>query len=244
MRRSAYSSSPGGTRRRSCESTAPRSAAPPPCAIQVPAQALGVPRRFRAERASVGVLEVAQARAQVDRERRQLARRQRPDQALAAQEGTGPGDPAAPAELRNDDGDEGDDRAEPGDHQEQVATRVLAALLDEAEIVQQHQLGDRPVVADDLVRAHLYRAARDLHHRRLTFRYLARRLALERRRIVVRAQEQLVVACAQADRDQALIAYGAVEKRLQARAFGVGHGARDRVRKRVRQQLAAQHQVA
>ena len=176
---------------------------------------------------------------------RQLARGgHRPDQALAAHEGARPGDPAAPAQLGDDDGDEGDDRPQPRDHQDQVATGVLAALLDEAEIVQEHQLGDRAGVADDLVRADLHRATGDLDHRSLPLCHLLRRLALERPRIVVGAQQQLPVARAQADRDEAFVAHRPVEQRLQAHALGILDGVRDRVRERVGEQLAAGHQVA
>ena len=58
-----------------------------------------------------------------------------------------PDDPAAPAELRDDHGDQRDDQAEPGDEEDQVAPRVLAAPVDEAQVVQQHQPGHAPGVA-------------------------------------------------------------------------------------------------
>ena len=53
------------------------------------AQAVRVPLGLRPERAAVFVLEVAQPRAQLGGERRELGRRrqQRPQQALAAQDG-------------------------------------------------------------------------------------------------------------------------------------------------------------
>ena len=130
------------------------------------AQPVRIPRRVRTERSAVLVLEVAQPEAQVRGKRRELARRcDRPDQALAAQQRARPGNPAAPAELGDDDGDEGDHGAERGDQNDKVLLGVLAALGDEAEILQHHQICDRPGLAHNLVNADVNRTACDANHR-------------------------------------------------------------------------------
>ena len=58
---------------------------------------------------------------------------------LAAQQRAQPLHPAAPGELRDGDGDEGDDRAHDDEEVEQIAAGLLAAALDEAHVVNQHE---------------------------------------------------------------------------------------------------------
>ena len=90
---------------------------------------------------AVLVLQVAQAGAQVGREGRQFGRRgsiglSRPSPRMQRAHAV---DPAAPAQLGHDHGDQRDHQAQRGDQADQVAARVLAAALDEAQVVQQHQ---------------------------------------------------------------------------------------------------------
>ena len=65
------------------------------------------------------------------------------------------GDPAAPAQLRDDHRDQRDHQAQPGDEQDQVAARVLAAPLDEAQVVQQHQTARQHRLREDRGRGNL-----------------------------------------------------------------------------------------
>ncbi len=111
-------------------------------------QALGAPVGLGALHAAVFVLEVAQALAQVGRERLQLHRGRgrraahRADDALAAQQRAHPQHPATPAQLRHHHRDQRHHQAQRRDQADQVAARVLAALLDEAQVVQQHEPAD------------------------------------------------------------------------------------------------------
>ena len=209
------------------------------------AQPLLVPGRFRPERAPVLVLEIAQAQAQVGGERRQLATgAPRPDQAFATQQRAGAGQPAAPADLRDDDGDERDHGAEAGDEDDQIAPRVLAAFGDEAEVLQQHEVGDRPRLARHRMHADVDRPAFDAHDRRRQLGDVARFLAAEGRRIVVGVADEETARRAQADRDQALVLRRAIEERHQTTPLRIVDRLGDRIGQRVGDQLAAQVEVA
>ncbi len=89
------------------------------------------------------VLQLAQQRLHVARDRAQLRRRvrRRPQDALAAQQRAQPGDPAPPRQLRDDDGDQRDARRQRREEVEEVPARLLAAALDEAHVVHEHELG-------------------------------------------------------------------------------------------------------
>ena len=210
------------------------------------AQPLGVPSGLELERAAVLVLQVAQSRAEVGCERRELARwRDRADQALAAQQRLRTGDPAAPTQLRDHDRDQRDHPAEPRDQEDQVAAGVLTAPGDEAQVVQQHEVGDRlPGVVDHRMDADVRRSARDLDDRRIGNRRQARCVAGERGRVVLGVREKLPAARAQADGDQPLVLGGAREERHQPPAIRVGEGFGDRIRERVGEELAARVEIA
>jgi hypothetical protein len=94
----------------------------------------------RGPAAPVFVLQVAQPGAQVGGKRRQFrGGQQGAEQALAAHDGARPIDPAAPAELGHHHRDHRDHQSQRRDQADQVAPRVLAAAVDEAQVVQQHQ---------------------------------------------------------------------------------------------------------
>ena len=89
------------------------------------------------------VLELAQQRLHVARDRPQLGRRAargRPQDAFAAQQRAQARHPAAPRQLRDDDGDQRDAEGERGEEIEEIAPRLLAAPLDEAHVVHEHEL--------------------------------------------------------------------------------------------------------
>ncbi len=116
--------------------------------LQQRAQPVGAPVGLRPLHAAVLVLQVAQAFAQVVGERLQRngggggGAGQRADEALAAQQRAHAQHPAAPAQLRHHHRDQRHHQAQQRDQADQVASRVLAALLDEAQVVQQHQPAD------------------------------------------------------------------------------------------------------
>ena len=108
------------------------------------AQPVGRPFGVGPLRSPVLVFEVAQAGPQVGGEGRQFGcRQQRAQQAFAAHDRPRTVDPPAPAELRHDDRDQRDHETQPGDQADQVAARFLAAPLDEAHVVQQHEMADQ-----------------------------------------------------------------------------------------------------
>ena len=105
-------------------------------------QRLLVPDALAAVERPVLPLEVADQVAEVAGDRAQLRRRGgtgRPQDALAAQQPAQAVHPAPPRELRDDDRDQRDARAERDEEVEQVAARFLAAALDEAHVVDQHE---------------------------------------------------------------------------------------------------------
>jgi len=68
-------------------------------------------------------------------------------QAFAAQQGARPGDPAAPRELRDDDGDQRDGGGQTKEEIEQVAPRLLAAPINETHVLNEHQAPVRVALA-------------------------------------------------------------------------------------------------
>ena len=126
-------------------------------------QALRVPLGLRALGATVLVLEVAQARPQVGRERSEFRGRaaDRPHQPFAAQQRPRARDPAPPAELGDDHRDQRDHAAEAADQDDEVLARVLAATLDEAQVLQQHELPDAARLRGHRIHAHVHRPAAD-----------------------------------------------------------------------------------
>ena len=110
------------------------------------AQRLGRPRQLlRVSRSVVG-FEVANEGAQVSRDGPKLGRVgpiRRAEQAFASQQRPQALHPAAPAQLRDDDRDQRDRRAEADKEEEHVLSRFLAAARHEAHVVHEHQAPDR-----------------------------------------------------------------------------------------------------
>ena len=88
------------------------------------------------------VLELAQQRLHVARDGPQLRRGagRGAQDAFAAQQRAQSRDPTPPRQLRDDDGDQRDAQRERGEEVEEIAPRLLAATLDEAHVVHEHQL--------------------------------------------------------------------------------------------------------
>ena len=123
----------------------------------------GIPVGLRPQRAPVLVLEVAQARAQVGGERRQFRRgraigRSRPSPRSSAR--TPDTQPRQLSCATTTVISAIDQPPSAADEEDQVAPRVLAAPLDEAHVVQEHQLGDRAGLAVDRVHADVHRRRR------------------------------------------------------------------------------------
>ena len=205
----------------------------------------GVPFGRRPVGTPKPVLEVVQTVADLFGQRRHLAWcGQRAQQAFAAQQPAHAGHPATQAQLGDDDGDQRDRQAQRGDEQEQVTARVLAAPVDETEVVQQHQPSDRTGFAVHRVHADVHRATRQPQPRvglsgcRLCLR------AVEAARKGGGAAQWGAVEPAQGDREQALILHGAVEQSLQTCALCVAESIADRIGKGGGDERAADVQVA
>ena len=156
-----------------------------------------------------------------------------------------PGHPAAPAELRDDHRDQRDRQAERAMKSDQVAPRVLAAPIDEAQVVQQHQLGDGAGLAAATVCTPTWTGPPARSKPRLgQLGGGLRLLAVQRRGKAGAAAQHRAIERAQADGDQALVLHRAVEQGLQAGALGVADRVADRVGQRVGHQRAAHVQVA
>ena len=113
------------------------------------AQRLLVPDALAAVERPVLALEVADQLAYVARDRPQLGRRRCPRRAqdpLAAQQRAQALHPAAPRELRDDDGDQRDRRAQRDEEVEEITSRLLASPRDEAHVVDEHELRARHAV--------------------------------------------------------------------------------------------------
>src|SRR6185503_1459721 len=64
------------------------------------------------------------------------------NQVLTAQQPAQPRDPAAPRQLRDDDGDQRDGEPESDEEEKEVLARLVAAARDEAHVVDEHELAD------------------------------------------------------------------------------------------------------
>jgi len=191
------------------------------------------------------VLEVAQARAQVRRDGGELGRggAERPHQPFPAQQCPRTGDPAAPAQLRHHHGDDRDDPAQADDQDDQVLAGVLAAPLDEAQVVHQHQVSHGAGLRVDRVHAHVDGAAFDAQLRIGLLGHAGGLFAPQFLRVVRRALQQLPGGRTPADRHQPLVLDGPVEQRLQLAPARVLHGVGDRLGQCVGHQHATHVQV-
>ena len=127
---------------------------------------------------------------------------------------------------------------------EEIAPRVLAAPIDEAQVVQEHQLGDGAGLALDRVHADVDRTARQAKARLGQVGGDLRLLAVQRARKAGAAPQHRSIERTQADGEQALVLHRAIEEGLQAGALGVADRVADRVGQRVGHQGAAHVQVA
>jgi hypothetical protein len=87
-----------------------------------------------------------------------LQRLQRLDQPFATQDRLHAGNPAAPAQLRHHHRDQSDRQAQQHDEGQQVAARVQAAAVHEAQVVQHHQAVGFGQLAMQRIDAHMHRA--------------------------------------------------------------------------------------
>lgn len=209
-------------------------------------QPLRVPVGLGPLRAAILVFQFTQPGPQIGREGGQFGcgAGQGPDQTFSAQQRARAGNPAAPAELRDDHGRQRDHCAQARDEDDQVLPGVLAATLDETQVLQQHEVADPSGLGIDRMNAHMHRTAPNAQHRVRLGGDLCGPFAAKVLREVGRGAQQLLFRRAQSDRDQPFILRRAVEERLELAPAPIRHGIGDRFRQRVGDQRAAHVQVA
>ena len=170
---------------------------------------------------------------------------------LAAAEGFAPDhrlqtrDPAAPADLRDHHGDQRDDRRDRRKEIEDVLLRVLAAPLNEAHVVHQHQIAVRGALGLDAVDRHVDRAALEIDQAALADHGLGAVFSAadrggKRRRLVDHPAAQV----AETDREQPLVGDDPVEKPQDLGARTLAHEILKRLLDRVGDERGADVQVA
>ncbi len=137
------------------------------------AKRLLIPDALAAVERPVLALQIADQLAQVTRDRPQLRGGHGPGRsqdALAAQQRAQPLHPAAPRQLRDDDGDQRDRGAQRREEIEKVSARLLAAASDEAHVVDEHELRPRKRLAVDGTGGDMEWPSRRLQHLLAAFR--------------------------------------------------------------------------
>ena len=126
------------------------------------AQRLLIPDALAAVQRPVLPLEVPDQLLQVALDRAQLGRRSSggAQDALATQQSPQALHPAAPGQLRDDDGDQRDAQAQHDEEIEQVAPRLAAPALDEAHVVNEHEVRGRVVAGGDAADREMQRSVR------------------------------------------------------------------------------------
>ena len=122
---------------------------PAELAVEDPEQRLGGPGELVAVARSVLGFEVADQAAEIARDRSQLRwirLVRRAPEAFPAHERPQALDPAPPAQLGDDDGDQRDRRSETDEEEKQILSRFLAAPRDEAHVVHEHQVPGRRTI--------------------------------------------------------------------------------------------------
>ena len=155
-----------------------------------------------------------------------------------------PCDPAAPAELRDDHGDERDERAEADEEPEDVALGLLAAPRDEAHVVDDHQRAEDRVVGTEALDRDVQRALGAGEQARLAVDEAVQVVAGDVGGEVARAGELPTLRVAEADRVQALVLRDAVEERGDLRPRVRAHELGERLLDGVGDQLRADVEVA
>ncbi len=192
------------------------------------AQHFGIPDRAALHVAPARV-DFAQQRAHLAHQRLKIGVRrlvERRDDAFTAQHRPHAGHPAAPRQLRDQHGDERDDDAEQNEEADQVPPRVGGAAVDEAHVVNQHELAE-PLPAGGYVEPrHVQRRRRKLaQHVRIRPGAADLRTA-ERGRIRRRAVDDVTLEIAERDGVQPLVLHVAIEQLAHtgpvARAHHVG----------------------
>ena len=239
--------------------------------VQQAAQPRSRPGRFGSLRAPVFVFQVAQPALEIlDQGLEFRWRCQGPQEALAAEQRPHAGHPALPAELRDDHGDQRNDEPETGNEPDQITTRVLASALDEAQVVQQHEMtqaqgtgaeacrtrsrcgrgggsrlhGRIGTVIDDLMGADQQGTGGQFHPR-LGFPAQRQRAGTgQAQRKTVGSLHEPACPVADPDAEQALVLGRPVEHASQPVAVLVAHALDNRIRQRVRHQRATCRHVA
>ncbi len=162
------------------------------------------------------VLKVAQQRAQVWDQRLKLETRlrKRSDHAIAAQHRAHAGDPATPAHVSHGNRDQRNHYAKPGEQQQDVLARVLAAPLHETHVMQHHQGREGAVAALQIDCRHMQRPPRRLKQEACTVARKPAHVALDRCGKTARLLYQVAVGIAKRQCIQALVDGRAFEQRI------------------------------
>ncbi len=141
-----------------------------------------VPDALAAIERAILPFEVSDELAQVPGDRPQFGRRSPPrgsQNALAAKQSAQTVHPAAPRELRNDDGDQRDARAERDEEVEEVPAGFLAAAFHEAHVMDEHEAGIRRRVGVHVTNREMQQAAGGMQHMLAGVRVLPERGATD-----------------------------------------------------------------